>query len=64
MITYLNDLRINQARQMLKDPMIKIRQIAHEVGFEDEKYFSRQFKKSTGMTPNDYRARYQEQLGE
>ena len=64
MITYLNDLRINQARQMLKDPMIKIRQIAHEVGFEDEKYFSRQFKKSTGMTPNDYRGCYQEQLGE
>ena len=49
---------------MLKDPLVKIRQIAHEVGFEDEKYFSRQFKKSAGMTPNDYRALYMENIGE
>lgn len=64
MITYLNNIRIEHARQMLKDPLIKIRQIAHEVGFEDEKYFSRQFKKSTGMTPGDYRLLYMEQVRE
>lgn len=62
MITYLNNIRIGQAKELLKDPLVKIRQIAHEVGFEDEKYFSRQFKKSTGMTPNDYRALYMEKL--
>lgn len=55
MITYLNRIRIDHAKEMLKDPLIKIRQIAHEVGFEDEKYFSRQFKKSVGITPNEYR---------
>lgn len=56
MVTYLNDLRISQARHLLEDPGIRIRQIAHDVGFEDEKYFSRQFKKVTGMTPGEYRA--------
>ena len=64
MITYLNNIRISHAKEMLKDPLVKIRQIAHEVGFEDEKYFSRQFKKSAGMTPNDYRALYMENIGE
>lgn len=61
MITYLNNIRIEHAKQMLLDPLIKIRQIAHDVGFEDEKYFSRQFKKTTNMTPNDYRMLYMEQ---
>ena len=56
MITYLNDLRIRRAKQLLEDPDIRIRQIAHDVGFEDEKYFSRQFKKMTGQSPGDYRA--------
>ena len=55
MVTYLNNLRITQARYLLADPGIRIRQIAHDVGFEDEKYFSRQFKKVTGMTPAEYR---------
>ena len=55
MITYLNELRIRQAKHLLEDPAILVRQIAHDVGFEDEKYFSRQFKKITGMTPGDYR---------
>lgn len=55
MVTYLNNLRIEHAKQLLEDPAIKIRQIAHEVGYEDEKYFSRQFKKVTGITPGEYR---------
>lgn len=58
MITYLNDLRIHQAKQLLIDPSVKIRDIAYQVGFEDEKYFSRQFKKFTGLTPGEYRNSY------
>lgn len=58
MITYLNNIRMEHAKQMLWDPLVRIRQIALDVGFEDEKYFSRQFKKTTGMTPNDYRMMY------
>ncbi len=41
---------------MLADPNLKIRDIAYAVGFEDEKYFARQFKKLTHKTPGDYRA--------
>lgn len=63
MITYLNELRIRQAEHLLEDPAILVRQIAHDVGFEDEKYFSRQFKKITGMTPGDYRILHLQKIG-
>lgn len=35
-----------------------ITQIAAECGYDDFTYFSRQFKKSTNMTPRDYRKEY------
>lgn len=56
MLTYLNQIRIQHAKALLSDPNMKIRDIAYAVGFEDEKYFARQFKKITHMTPGDYRA--------
>lgn len=56
MLTYLNQIRIEHAKALLADPGMKIRDIAYAVGFEDEKYFARQFKKITHMTPGDFRA--------
>lgn len=55
MIQYLNQVRIDHAKELMKNPNLKIWQIAHKVGFEDEKYFSRQFKKLSQMSPADYR---------
>ena len=56
MVSYLNQIRIDRARELLENPGIKIKDIANMVGFEDEKYFSRQFHKNTGMSPNEYRS--------
>ncbi|AIQ54936.1 hypothetical protein R70331_27885 [Paenibacillus sp. FSL R7-0331] len=33
----------------------RLSQISELVGYEDEKYFSRVFKKATGLTPREYR---------
>lgn len=55
MISYLNQIRIDHAKELLENPGIKIKDIANLVGFEDEKYFSRQFHKNTGLSPNEYR---------
>ncbi len=53
---YLNDLRISAAEQLLlKNPALPITTIASECGFEDSNYFSRLFKKRTGLTPRTYR---------
>lgn len=56
MVSYLNQIRIDHAKELLENPGVKIKDVANLVGFEDEKYFSRQFHKSTGLSPNDFRA--------
>ena len=40
---------------MLKSTAKKPYQIAKQVGYDNEKYFFRIFKKETGMTPEEYR---------
>lgn len=57
MVNYLNNIRVSHAKELLADPRLSIREIAHMVGFEDEKYFTRQFKKKEETTPAEYRQR-------
>ena len=57
MVSYLNGIRIQQAKLLMSNPTATIRSIAHQVGFEDEKYFARQFKRIEGISPGEYRAR-------
>ncbi|USB33002.1 response regulator [Paenibacillus sp. YPG26] len=52
---YLSNLRIDKAKQLLKSSDLRLSQISTMVGFQDEKYFSRVFKKVTGKTPREYR---------
>jgi AraC-like DNA-binding protein len=54
-IRYLNKIRIDHAKILLRNSALPIRQIAEDSGFEDSFYFSRLFLKETGMTPRDYR---------
>ncbi|TAH65065.1 MAG: AraC family transcriptional regulator [Anaerolineaceae bacterium] len=53
--TYLNVLRINNAKVLLFQTSLRVNEIAYEVGFRDDKYFMRVFKKMEGLTPNQYR---------
>lgn len=62
MISYLNQIRIDHAKKLLQNSSNKIKDIANLVGFEDEKYFSRQFHKHTGLSPNEYRLALTEPL--
>ncbi|WP_379131209.1 response regulator [Paenibacillus sp. sgz500958] len=52
---YLTNLRVEKAKALLQNTSLKLTQISELVGYEDEKYFSRVFKKSTGRTPREYR---------
>ncbi|WP_372010564.1 response regulator [Paenibacillus chitinolyticus] len=54
---YVTRLRINKAKLLLADPELKINTVAEAVGYQDEKYFSRAFKKSEGISPNLFRKR-------
>ncbi len=51
----LNSARIDKAKELLKDPSLRIYDVAEIVGFQDLAHFSRVFKKIEGMSANEYR---------
>ncbi|NLL79241.1 MAG: response regulator [Clostridiales bacterium] len=51
----LNNVRIEKAKELLKDPSLRIGDIAESVGFMDMAHFSRVFKKQMGISANEYR---------
>jgi YesN/AraC family two-component response regulator len=55
-ITYLNEYRMNRAKEMLADPAINIKDISSKAGYRDANYFTRVFKRMVGMTPSEYRS--------
>ncbi|SDN25371.1 two-component system, response regulator YesN [Paenibacillus sp. yr247] len=52
---YLGQIRMSKAKVLLRNPYLRISQVAEMVGYQDEKYFSKVFKKLEGITPNEYR---------
>ncbi len=54
-IAYLNRYRVQQAKQLLKNTHKSITEIALDVGFASSSYFSRIFRRETGMSPEAYR---------
>lgn len=55
---YLTQVRLEEAEKLLSSSMLNVREIAAQVGYLDEKYFSRIFKKATGLKPTEYRRIY------
>lgn len=51
----LNHVRIEHAKELLKDPALRIGDISEQVGFLDLAHFSRVFKKQEGVSANEYR---------
>jgi len=51
----LNHVRIEHAKELLKDPSLRIGDISEQVGFLDLAHFSRVFKKQEGVSANEYR---------
>lgn len=54
---YFMHLRISNAKNLLADETKSIKEVAYEVGFSDQYYFSRQFKHYEGISPSVYRQR-------
>ncbi len=53
----LNRTRIEAAKELLRDPKLKVGDIGLMVGYADTAHFSRIFKKLTGVSANEYRNR-------
>ena len=52
---FLRQVRMQRAIQLVSQSKQSFSQIAYSVGFTDPKYFTKCFKKETGMTPSEYR---------
>ena len=53
---YVTHLRISNGLRLLKESSLTVTEIAAEVGFADQSYFSRRFKAAFGQTPGQVRA--------
>src|ERR1019366_7413573 len=57
LIAYLNHVRISNAAKLLHETGQTIAEVAASVGFADQSYFDKQFKRAFGCTPKDFRQR-------
>ena len=55
---YILELRVNKAKDLLKNTNMDILDVAASSGFENQSYFTKIFRKSTGLTPRHYRQNY------
>ncbi|MFC4601106.1 response regulator [Cohnella hongkongensis] len=53
---YITQVRIDRAKTLLRTTNGKTYEIAGRVGYQDDKYFARIFKKKVGMTPSEFRS--------
>ncbi|THF76529.1 AraC family transcriptional regulator [Cohnella fermenti] len=53
-IDYLTGVRVNRAKQLMLQEDMRLKDIAYRVGYNDEYYFSRMFKKEVGISPTAY----------
>lgn len=57
-IEFLTKLRMDKALQLLRSTDLSVYEIARSVGFEDQTYFSRFFKRNMGMSPTKFKEEY------
>ena len=51
---FIQEARIAHAKELLRAHSGNVSEVAYKCGFSDPKYFSRCFKKATGMSPSEY----------
>lgn len=61
-VEYLIHVRIEKAKELLLSTHMKSYEIAEKVGFIDDSYFSRTFKKITGVRPIEFRRKTSYQM--
>jgi transcriptional regulator GlxA family with amidase domain len=57
-LAYLHRLRIDSARHFLENAQRSVEEICREVGYEDVPFFRQLFRRHTGVSPREYRARF------
>jgi YesN/AraC family two-component response regulator len=63
-VTFLKEIRLKAARDLLEKTDEKIIDVAHRVGYENEKHFLKTFKGEFGVSPGEYRRNMQRKEAE
>ena len=53
---FINGYRIEKSKTLLLDPQLRVSDVMYEVGFSAKSTFNSLFKRSTGMTPTQFRS--------
>ena len=56
-VNYHIDLKIEKAKQLIRERELSVKEISEKLAFDTPNYFSKTFKKKTGLTPLEYRKR-------
>ncbi|MBE5826521.1 MAG: response regulator [Butyrivibrio sp.] len=54
-VTYLKELRMEEAKRLLAETDLKVNEISARVGYDNEKHFMKSFKAMVGVSPSEYR---------
>jgi transcriptional regulator GlxA family with amidase domain len=57
-LTYLHRLRIDTAKRQLENAHRSVQEISEQIGYEDVAFFRQLFRRHTGTSPREYRARF------
>jgi transcriptional regulator GlxA family with amidase domain len=57
-LDYIHALRLEEAKQMLETQDLPVEAVAEEVGYQDNGFFGRLFRRRVGMTPGQYRRKW------
>ena len=50
----ITDLKVLEAKRMLSNPALSVKEVGYKLGFEQATYFTKYFKKATGITPKEF----------
>lgn len=53
--SYLSEYRVGEAKKMLEQPNVNVKEIGARVGYTDNNYFTKVFKRLEGLNPSEYR---------
>lgn len=51
---YLNNVRITKAKELIQTTSLRLTDISQMAGYDDQSYFTKVFKRTTGISPNEY----------
>jgi transcriptional regulator GlxA family with amidase domain len=57
-LEYLHKLRMDCAKHLLESDFKSVQEVCFEVGYEDQPHFRKLFKRHTGLSPTEYKARF------